>query len=59
MEMANAKVGDRSYRCFFTPKDGLGHLAPSDTGAQPFVQLSPAARSPTSSASNTPPDASA
>lgn len=29
----------RSYRCFFVPRDGLGHLAPSDTGARPFVQL--------------------
>jgi hypothetical protein len=39
MEMFKALVGQRSYRCFYTPKDGLGHLTPSDTGAQPFVQL--------------------
>ncbi len=30
---------DRSYRCFYTPKDALGHLTPSDTGALPFVQV--------------------
>ncbi len=29
----------RSYRCFYTPKDALGHLNPSDTGALPFVQV--------------------
>ena len=29
----------RSYRCFFVPRDGLGYLALSDTGAHPFVQL--------------------
>ncbi|QRF56589.1 hypothetical protein [Variovorax paradoxus] len=29
----------RSYRCFYTPKDALGHLTPSDTGALPFVQV--------------------
>jgi len=39
MEMPQALVGHRSYRCFYTPKDALGHLAPSDTGARPFVQL--------------------
>jgi hypothetical protein len=39
MDMAKTSAGHRSYRCFFTPKDALGHLAPSDTGAQPFVQL--------------------
>lgn len=37
--MAKTSAGHRSYRCFFTPKDALGHLAPSDTGALPFVQL--------------------
>ena len=29
----------RSYRCYFTPRDALGHLASSDTGTLPFVQV--------------------
>jgi len=29
----------RSYRCYFTPREALGHLASSDTGALPFVQV--------------------
>jgi hypothetical protein len=38
--MTMAKLpATRSYRCFFVPRDGLGHLAPSDTGARPFIQL--------------------
>jgi len=31
--------GHRRYRCSFTPRDALGHLNPSDTGAAPSVQL--------------------
>lgn len=30
---------DRRYRCTYTPRDALGHLNPSDTGAAPFVQF--------------------
>ena len=30
---------DRRYRCSYTPRDALGHLNPSDTGAAPFVQF--------------------
>lgn len=30
---------DRRYRCTYTPRDGFGHLNPSDTGAAPFVQF--------------------
>ncbi|WP_445287677.1 hypothetical protein [Variovorax atrisoli] len=33
------KSSDRSYSCYYTPKDAHGHLAPSDTGALPFVQV--------------------
>ena len=29
----------RRYRCLYTPRDTLGNLNPSDTGAAPFVQL--------------------
>ncbi|MGO4609425.1 hypothetical protein AB4142_24080 [Variovorax sp. 2RAF20] len=29
----------RRYRCTYTPRDALGHLHPSDTGAAPFVQF--------------------
>ncbi|MDQ0609556.1 hypothetical protein QFZ83_003727 [Variovorax sp. W1I1] len=29
----------RRYRCSYTPRDALGHLNPSDTGAAPFVQF--------------------
>lgn len=29
----------RRYRCTYTPRDALGHLNPSDTGAAPFVQF--------------------
>lgn len=34
-----AKPSDRSYRCYYTPKDAHGHLTPSDTGALPFVHV--------------------
>jgi len=38
--MTMAKLpATRSYRCFFVPRDGFGQLAPSETGAHPFVQL--------------------
>lgn len=30
---------NRRYRCSYTPRDALGHLNPSDTGAAPFVQF--------------------
>ncbi|AGU51550.1 hypothetical protein VAPA_1c44770 [Variovorax paradoxus B4] len=30
---------ERRYRCSYTPRDALGHLNPSDTGAAPFVQF--------------------
>ncbi len=40
MTILNAAKGvGRSYRCFYTPKDALGHLTPSESGALPFVQL--------------------
>ena len=29
----------RRYRCTYTPRDALGHLNPSETGAAPFVQF--------------------
>lgn len=29
----------RSYRCFFTPRDGFGHPIASDSGVLPFVQV--------------------
>ena len=32
-------MATRRYRCYYTPRDALGHLNPSDTGAAPFVQL--------------------
>lgn len=32
-------INDRRYRCSYTPRDALGHLNPSDTGAAPFVQF--------------------
>lgn len=32
-------VTSRRYRCTYTPRDALGHLNPSDTGAAPFVQF--------------------
>ncbi len=31
--------GHRRYRCSYTPRDALGHLNPSDTGAAPSVQF--------------------
>lgn len=38
--IAAAKAdSDRCYRCSYTPRDALGHLNPSDTGAAPFVQF--------------------
>lgn len=41
MRSANALFSppSKSYRCYFTPRDGFGYLTPSDTGARPFVQL--------------------
>lgn len=32
-------MATRRYRCYYTPRDALGNLNPSDTGAAPFVQL--------------------
>ncbi len=32
-------MANRRYRCYYTPRDALGHLNPSDTGAAPFVQF--------------------
>lgn len=32
-------MATRRYRCYYTPRDALGHLNPSDTGAAPFVQF--------------------
>ncbi|MDH6168098.1 hypothetical protein M2282_003249 [Variovorax boronicumulans] len=29
----------RRYRCTYTPRDSLGHLNPSETGAAPYVQF--------------------
>lgn len=37
MELAASTT--RRYRCYYTPRDALGHLNPSDTGAAPFVQF--------------------
>lgn len=37
--MAKAHIAARRYRCYYTPRDALGHLNPSDTGAAPFVQF--------------------
>lgn len=34
-----AAINSRRYRCTYTPRDALGHLNPSDTGAAPFVQF--------------------
>ena len=32
-------MATRRYRCYYTPRDALGHLNPSETGAAPFVQF--------------------
>ena len=32
-------MATRRYRCYYTPRDALGHLNPSDAGAAPFVQF--------------------
>ncbi|KQX34669.1 hypothetical protein ASD05_25790 [Variovorax sp. Root434] len=32
-------MAQRRYRCTYTPRDALGHLNPSETGAAPFVQF--------------------
>lgn len=32
-------MATRRYRCYYTPRDALGHLNPSDTGTAPFVQF--------------------
>ena len=34
-----AETYSRRYRCTYTPRDALGHLNPSDTGAAPCVQF--------------------
>lgn len=37
--MANGLSGQRSYRCFYAPSDGLGIPDIPESGALPFVQL--------------------
>ena len=39
MEMAKALTAGRRYRCYYTPRDKLGHLTQTETGYLPFVQL--------------------
>lgn len=39
LALTNQVETGRRYRCHYTPRDALGHLNPSDTGATPFVQL--------------------
>ncbi len=37
--MAKASAGDRSYRCFYTPRDKGGYPVAPDNGILPFIQL--------------------
>lgn len=37
--MAKASASDRSYRCFYTPRDKRGYPLAPDIGILPFVQL--------------------
>lgn len=39
LRSVSATDNRRRYRCSYTPRDALGHLNPSDTGAAPFVQF--------------------
>jgi hypothetical protein len=39
MDMAKASAGDRSYRCFYTPRAQGGYPVATDNGILPFVQL--------------------
>lgn len=37
--MASASTAQRSYRCYYTPRDKGGYLVASDNGILPFVQV--------------------